>query len=112
MHWIPLTHIEQIDAIKSQSATVPQVILKHSTSCSISRAAKDRLERAESPSDIVFHYLDLLAHRDVSNKVAEIFNVHHESPQILLIKNSICMYDESHMGIQMDELVEQAEKPF
>lgn len=110
MHWIPLTHIEQIDAIKNQSVTVPQVIFKHSTSCSISRAAKDRLERTEAPSNIIFHYLDLLAHRDVSNKVAEIFGVHHESPQILLIKNGICVYDESHMGIQMDELVEQAEK--
>lgn len=111
MNWIALTTIEQIDTIKNQSTKVPQVIFKHSTSCSISRAAKDRLERAEAPSDIVFHYLDLLAYRDVSNKVAEIFNVHHESPQVLLIKDSICVYDESHMGIQMDEIVEQAEKP-
>lgn len=111
MNWIALTTIEQIDTIKNQSTKVPQVIFKHSTSCSISRAAKNRLERAEAPPDIVFHYLDLLAYRDVSNKVAEIFNVHHESPQVLLIKDSICVYDESHMGIQMDEIVEQAEKP-
>lgn len=111
MNWISLTTIDQLHAIKNQSNTAPQVIFKHSTTCSISRTAKDRLERAQTPYGVAFYYLDLLVYRDISNKIAEIFNVHHESPQILLIKNGNCIYDESHMGIQMDELIQQIEKP-
>ncbi len=34
------------------------------------------------------------------------FSVEHESPQILLIKNGECVYDESHNAISMDEIVE------
>ncbi|MGC8020649.1 monothiol bacilliredoxin BrxC family protein [Salmonella enterica] len=44
----------------------------------------------------------------MSNEVAEMFSVHHESPQVLLIKNGECIYDESHQGITMSEIEEQA----
>ncbi|MEY4278976.1 MAG: hypothetical protein RL377_980, partial [Bacteroidota bacterium] len=29
-------------------------------------------------------------------------------PQVILIKNGECIYDESHYGIMMDEVIEQA----
>ncbi len=67
-----------------------------------------RLERTEAPTSIQFYYLDLLNYRTISNAIAEKFSVYHESPQILLIKNGECIFDESHGGIQMEEIVEQA----
>jgi bacillithiol system protein YtxJ len=66
----------------------------------------DRLERSTIPESTDFYYLDLIAHRNISNKISEVFHVYHESPQILIIKNGECVYDESHMGIRMDEIVE------
>ena len=48
---------------------------------------KSRLERETAPEGIDFYYLDLLNHREVSNTIAEKYHVHHESPQILVIKN-------------------------
>jgi bacillithiol system protein YtxJ len=107
MNWIQLTTEEQLENIKSKSVTTPQVIFKHSTTCSISKMAFSRFERAEAPDSIDFYYLDLLNYRSISNAIAEIFQVHHESPQVLLIKNGECVYDESHYGIMMDELLEQ-----
>ena len=108
MNWIPLTDQNQLETIKDQSFTTPQVILKHSTTCSISKMALARLERAEAPTSIQFYYLDLLNYRAISNAIADKFSVYHESPQILLIKNGECIFDESHGGIQMEEIVEQA----
>jgi bacillithiol system protein YtxJ len=108
MNWIPLTNVEQIDAIKEASKLKPQLIFKHSTTCSISKMALSRFERAEAPDYIDFYYLDLLNHRNLSAAIAEAFQVHHESPQILLIKQGECTYDESHYGIMMDEVIEQA----
>ncbi len=108
MHWIHLTDNAQIKQIISRSQEKPQVIFKHSTRCSISAVALSRLQKSAQPSDVDFYFLDLIAHRSLSNKVAEIFGVHHESPQVLVIRNGECVYDESHMGISMSEILEQA----
>jgi bacillithiol system protein YtxJ len=67
--------------------------------------ALDRFERAATPEKVDFHYLDLLNYKAISNEIASFFQVHHESPQIILIKNGECIYDESHYGIMMDELI-------
>ena len=107
MNWIALDSEEKIYEIKQNSQQSPQVIFKHSTRCSISSMAKSRLERATPPEGIAFYYLDLIAHRNVSNKVAEAFDVSHESPQVLIIKNGSCVYNESHSGIDMDEIAGQ-----
>lgn len=108
MNWNTLSSVEQLEEIRSASYQQPQLIFKHSTRCSISSMVRSRLERSETPSNISFHYLDLLAYRPLSNQVAEDFSVYHESPQVLLIKNGECVYDESHQGINMDEIAEQA----
>jgi bacillithiol system protein YtxJ len=67
--------------------------------------ALDRFERAATPEKVDFHYLDLLNYKAISNEIASFFQVHHESPQVILIKNGECIYDESHYGIMMDELI-------
>jgi bacillithiol system protein YtxJ len=108
MQWNHIVDGNQIETLKAASFTKPQLILKHSTTCSISKMALARLERAETPSQIDFHILDLLNYRNISKEIAESFDVSHESPQVLLIKNGRCVYDESHGGIQMQEIEEQA----
>jgi len=108
MDWIALTEKEQLADIKELSKNKPQLIFKHSTRCSISGVAKYRLEKSTPPENIDFYFLDLIRNREISNKIAEEFSVFHESPQVLLIKNGECVYDESHSGISMDEIKEQA----
>jgi len=107
MNWQKLNSTEQIHNIKEKSFQHPQVIFKHSTRCGTSSMVKNRLERNEPLTGVDFYYLDLIVHRDVSNKIAEEFKVYHESPQVLLIVKGECIYDESHMGISMDELKQQ-----
>lgn len=107
MNWIDLTTEEQLSKIGEASAEQPVVIFKHSTRCSISAMAKSRLERAAAPANVSFYYLDLIRYRHISDKIAHDYQVEHESPQVLLIKNGACVYDESHNGISMEELAEQ-----
>jgi bacillithiol system protein YtxJ len=104
MNWIPLITETQLSEIKAASAEKPVVIFKHSTRCSISAVAKSRLERGREPENISFYYLDLIRFRDLSNRVATDFAIEHESPQVLLIRNGECVYDESHGGIRMEDL--------
>ena len=106
MNWINLHSENQLEEIKERSSDRPQVIFKHSTRCSTSALVKHRLERGDLPHTMDFYFLDLIRHRPVSNKVADTFQVHHESPQVLLIRDGECIYDESHMGISMDDIVD------
>lgn len=108
MNWITLDNEALLESIKLNSQGKPQVIFKHSVRCSISNMAKSRLERSAPPKDVDFYYLDLIRHRDLSAKVAQDFKVEHESPQVLIIKNGECVYDDSHNGISMNDISDQA----
>ena len=107
MKWNTITEENQIDAIIKESASKPVVIYKHSTSCPVSSDAKRRLENAEQPENIDFYYLDLLRYRAISNEIAARFHVTHKSPQVLLIQNGECVYNESHMKVQMKDIEAQ-----
>lgn len=107
MNWISLTDQQQLLQIKELSKTRPQVIFKHSSRCSISTMAKNRLERNIQPEKSDFYFLDLLKYRALSDKIASDFAVYHESPQVLLIKDTECVYEESHNGIEMDDIAMQ-----
>jgi bacillithiol system protein YtxJ len=103
MEWISLETADQIDNIKQQQGY--SLIFKHSTRCSISMMAKRRFEMdwENLPADMPLYFLDLIKHRDLSNKVAADFSVYHESPQMLLIKDGECVLDQSHGSISIDE---------
>lgn len=107
MNWNDLLTARQLDDIISLSHQRPQVIFKHSTRCSISNTAWNRLKNAQNLEGADFYYLDLLTYRPISTQIAETLDVHHESPQVLVIKNGKCVYDESHLGITPVELQEQ-----
>jgi bacillithiol system protein YtxJ len=101
--WIPLTSIGQLDEIVVLSNENPVVIFKHSTRCSISRFALKQFEK-EFDFAVDAYFLDLIEHRDISNEIATRFNVYHQSPQLLLIKNGKSVYDVSHDAIDAGEL--------
>jgi len=109
MNWNTLEEEEGLEAIISRSASRPQLIYKHSTRCPISSMVKNRLERSGPPPETMdFYFLDLIRHRGLSNRIAETFGVRHESPQVLLIRDGRCVYNESHTAITMQELHEHA----
>ncbi len=110
MNWIPLTQEAQLQTLVEKSKTVAQVIFKHSNRCGTSSMVLSRLERSAPPPSVDFYFLDLINYRNISNTISEQFQVYHESPQVLLIRNGECVYAESHMGITMDELAEIAAK--
>jgi len=106
MNWTSLDTAEQINAIKQQHGY--SLIFKHSTRCSISMMAKRRFEMDmdKLPADMPLYFLDLIKHRDLSAQVAQDFQVHHESPQMLVIKDGDCILDQSHGDISVEEAME------
>ncbi|MFT4612061.1 MAG: bacillithiol system protein YtxJ [Glaciecola sp.] len=104
--WQALTDVAQLAEIENQSQTKTQVIFKHSTTCGISKMAmKQFVSTYDLSANLDLYYLDLLSYRDVSNEVGYKFQVIHQSPQLLIIKNGTTAGHASHGGISELDLV-------
>ena len=101
LSWTPLISVEEINTIKEISKNQSILIFKHSTRCGISRMVMKQFESLfnEENKHLKVYYLDLLNFREVSSKLSEVFQVIHQSPQLLVIKNGISVYNESHYEI-------------
>lgn len=101
VNWTPLTSIEQLNELTELSKEKTVVIFKHSTRCSISIMSKSRMDSNwdGTDEDAIMVYLDLIKYRDLSNQIALDFNIMHESPQVLVIKNGVCTYSATHGNI-------------
>lgn len=114
MLWQNLTDISQLQTIinisNEQSANgLTVLIFKHSTRCGTSAMALNRLEsKWQGNENIQPYFLDLLAHREISTELADIFGVRHESPQVLLIRDGKCIYHNSHTGISYQDIIAAA----
>lgn len=109
MKWNKLSEIEQLEEINKASFDTPVMIFKHSTRCSISSSALNRVERnwnnEQDDVKVKPFYLDLIAYRNVSNEIAKKWRIEHQSPQVLIIKKGACIYTETHMGINYEEII-------
>ena len=105
INWVSLTNLDQLNEIIDSSNEKAVLIFKHSTRCSISRFALKQFENEYNLEDkITLYFLDLLNHRDVSNEIAVLFEVEHQSPQLILIKSGKAIYDASHSDIAAEDL--------
>lgn len=101
VRWIHLEELAQLNEIKELSKLESVIIFKHSTRCGISTMVKKRFEKTfdESMSELKTYYLDLLSYRNISNEIEARFNVMHQSPQLLVVKDGVVVEHASHYDI-------------
>lgn len=101
VNWINLTNLDEITDIKTLSTSESIFIFKHSTRCGISRIVKKQFEKLLLPNNnnVKVYYLDLLKYRNVSDALSEVFQVRHQSPQLLIIRNGVAVKHASHYDI-------------
>ncbi|WP_027137378.1 bacillithiol system redox-active protein YtxJ [Gaetbulibacter saemankumensis] len=106
--WNSLNKMEALEEIENKSKEKTQVIFKHSTRCGISRMVINRFVESYNlnAEQADLYYLDLLNYRDISNEIASKFQVWHESPQLLVIKNGTVMKHASHSSINELDLTQ------
>lgn len=106
MAWHTLSALEQLDAVDADPEGRTFLLFKHSTRCSISKAALGRLQRSWQDGDGEVFLLDLLRHRDVSNAIADRYGVRHASPQVLVVRGGRCLWSASHLAITYPRCLE------
>jgi bacillithiol system protein YtxJ len=84
------------------------VLLKHSTRCPISAAARGEVERfcVDRPGAVVC-LVDVNAQRELSDAIAERFQVPHDSPQAFVLVAGVPIWVASHYEIKARELAKQ-----
>ncbi len=104
--WHVLTTMEQLEEIIKESKNKPVAVFKHSTRCGISRMVLKQFEKNYDLDDsqLKLYFLDLLQNRDISNEIAARFKVHHESPQMIVLKDGEVIHHDSHQGIDANHL--------
>ena len=105
VNWLALVTMSQLDEVVKQSFEKTVLLFKHSTRCSVSRMVLRQFENAFMlEEEITPYFLDLLEHRDISNEIAFRFGVQHQSPQLIVIKDGIAVYNASHESIAVQDL--------
>lgn len=101
--WKNITSEADLDAAIQESFERKVVIFKHSTRCFISKTVLNNFEKEvkNANKDVSYYFLDLLAHRSVSNKIVEIFDIIHQSPQMIVLENGKAVKDASHQSISL-----------
>jgi len=100
MDWRELTTKSEFDDILMQSLSQGSafVLFKHSTRCMVSKMALRSFE-ADFKNDLPAYFIDLVQYRELSNHIASVTGVHHQSPQVITIKKGDVTYHASHYSI-------------
>ena len=99
--WVKISSIDQLNDVLLNAREKPALFFKHSTRCSISSMALNSFERYwKHDSDFCdLYFIDLLNYRDVSNEIAILTGVVHQSPQVIVVHQKEVLYDATHSSI-------------
>ena len=104
--WIELTGSQELNQLIEDSYSKPQLIFKHSMACGVSGMTKRRFESeaGNNVDRLAFHLLVIQKNRNLSNQVAVQFQIRHESPQVLIVKEGSVIAHASHWQIDSLDL--------
>ncbi len=95
-HFTPITDTESLDALFASSATQPVILFKHDPYCSISARAYREMTRVADDVAII----DVAHDTEIASAIAQRTGVHHESPQVIIVKDSQPVWSASHFNIK------------
>lgn len=102
-NWILLREFSQLMDLKVVSKSKSVILFKHSTRCSTSRYMLDKFknEPCKIGKTVVFYYLDVVKNKALSSEIAKLFDIPHESPQVLVLNKGEVVYCASHFDIDL-----------
>jgi bacillithiol system protein YtxJ len=100
--------IEQVHSEEELTPALEQpraVLYKHSPRCGISHRSLREVERfAEQVPDVPVYMVDVVSNRDLSDAIAERFEIRHQSPQAIVLENGQPTWHASHFQISARRL--------
>lgn len=106
MNFRETTHLSEI---LEESDLEPVIILKHSSTCPSSARIYDKLKRwaEEEKISMPIFIITVQKYPALSEKIARLFDIRHESPQILILNKQKVTYTAHHDNIATENFVFQ-----
>lgn len=89
-----------LDNLLVDSDARPIVVFKHSNSCPISAAAYREMQQLENEVLLV----EVQSAREVSRELADRTGIRHESPQVIVFRNGVAVWNASHYSVNAREV--------
>ena len=102
-HFVPVADAKSLEELVARSHDEPVIIFNHSSTCPISAAAYRQMSKVKDAVALVV----VQRARDVSREVEARTGIEHESPQAIILRNGVAVWNASHWSITSD-VVEQA----
>jgi bacillithiol system protein YtxJ len=108
VEWRRLSDTADLKEIKEASYSKLQLIYKHSTRCATSYFALKNLQNfpKDTFDEINTYLVDVIGQRDLSGEISKYFNVRHESPQVIILKNGEVIWSASHGHVRTELILE------
>ena len=97
----PVRDTAHLAALLADTHDLPLLLFKHSQSCGTSFEALDELlaHQAERSDRVRYAMVTVQQDRGLSQAIASRFNVRHETPQVILVRDGQAVWTASHFRI-------------
>lgn len=100
---------DQLQEALERSEQEPVVLFKHSTACPISARANEQMTQLSDDGDAPAVYrLVVQDARALSDTIAERFDIQHETPQAIVVRDGQPVFNDSHQAVTADAVREAA----
>lgn len=100
---------DELEDMEARSRQRMQIIYKHSYRCPLCHMTMYQVEvAAKQAGDLAdFYLLDVVRFRDVSRAASARWDIRHESPQVLLLKDERVVWHGSHREVEAEAILRQ-----
>lgn len=98
--------LEELEHALSESTEHPVLLFKHSLTCPISTRAFQEFQTYLEAADtrVAYRLITVQTARQVSGTAADRLGVTHQSPQAILVRNGMSVWNASHFDITSDSI--------
>lgn len=100
--FVRITDTKSFEEMADRSRERPVVIFKHSLTCPISAGAYDQMAEFEGEVALV----EVQRARELSTEIENRLGVTHESPQVIVLRNGLVVWNASHFKVTSDAVTE------
>lgn len=101
-NFINVDSLEGLERLVAQSHERPVILFKHSLTCGISNGVYRIVSQVRADVNVVV----IQTHRDLSNAIATMTGIRHESPQAIVLRDGKPVYHASHYDIEAEHIEE------
>jgi bacillithiol system protein YtxJ len=109
MNYQEIRSLDELAEVLKASERQTVMFFKHSNTCGVSSRAFNEFRKylqAPEGAQVRNCLIIIQSSRDVSDGLASLTGVRHESPQVIIVSEGLAVWHDSHLAIKSETLIE------